>query len=636
MSLLPFHFPVMSMETRRKSTAATTASSAETSRTQTLYCWRFRRYTILIVISLILWFDCCSGFIASYRSSSRSFISIRRRNYSECALVTSATKIDVASQAATSAPIAATDNVPVQRTDHRILKKNDQYDNQSNSGDHDIHAVHNCSSSLFEDDHEGRYAESNFDDVDENGDDADTKNRSEQLSAVRTAAAALFNTKTATINRPNDGSRATNKIMDALRKTARGISSITSSNPSAETTHSVISPQSRDSNSQQSSSQPHASLSQQQPSSTKTLSPISQSIIHAAIDEILRLRKDRKNESDSTEHLSYPNVTHLTAAFSAFHQRRMGVLGDSLSIYPQSGVPRKNANVLETTTSSYSTSTDKTTQPITTTTAAQVRIATPADDMDIAYLRMSVFSDIAPDLRSLFCARSCQAIAARRIRGAICFVATQQQQQQQPTISSTESTQQQHLLQQQSEQQEGEVIVGSAECSYHEFFGTRLGRCRKQNALLYITEVAVNPSVRRLGIGTAILRAIDIWAEQQLNENDDGSIESMYLHVDVSNRNAIQMYERAGYYKVLSNDPMYTEFTSLLNLQPGATHGREHYLLCKNLISQPIWLMDNYDDRPSYEIVCIDQHDNRTRRHTASTFFDSPMQGRLGIEIPAQ
>jgi ribosomal protein S18 acetylase RimI-like enzyme len=561
---------------------------------------------------------------------------MRRRNYSECALVTSATKIDVASQAVTSAPIAATDNVPVQQTDCRILKKNEQCDNQSNSGDHNIQAVHNCSSSLFEDDHEGRYAESNFDDVDENGYDADTRNRSEQLSAVRTAAAALFNTKTATINRPNDGSRATNKIMDALRKTARGISSITSSNPSTETTHSVISPQSRDSNSQQSSSQPHASSSQQQPSSSKTRPPISQSIIHAAIDEILRLRKVGKNESDSAAtslKSSYPNAAHLTAAFSAFHQRRMGVLGDSLSISPPNGVPRKNANVLETTASSYSTSTDKTMQPITTITAAQVRIATPADDMDIAYLRMSVFSDIAPDLRSLFCARSCQAIAARRMRGAICFVATQQQQ---PTLSSTESTPQQHPLRQQSEQQEGEVIVGSAECSYHEFFGTRLGRCRKQNALLYITEVAVNPSVRRRGIGTAILRAIDIWAEQQLNENDDGSIESMYLHVDVSNRNAIQMYERAGYYKVLSNDPMFTEFTSLLNLQPGATHGREHYLLCKNLISQPIWWMDNYDDRPSYEIVCIDQHNNRMRRHTASTFFDSPMQGRLGIEIPAQ
>lgn len=225
----------------------------------------------------------------------------------------------------------------------------------------------------------------------------------------------------------------------------------------------------------------------------------------------------------------------------------------------------------------------------------QVRLATPADDVDVAYLRMSVFSDIAPALRPQFCARSCQAMAARRLRGAICFVATQ----------------------------EGpDTIVGSAECSYHEFFGTQLGRCRQQNALLYITEVAVHPSVRRRGIGTLILRAIETWAQQQAR--DGYVVESLYLHVDVANRHAIQLYEKAGFFQVPSQETMFSEFTAVLNLQPGATQGREHYLLCKNLVAHPVWLKDHYDHPPV-----------GTKVITTSSGKHFPILGQFGIEIPA-
>lgn len=70
------------------------------------------------------------------------------------------------------------------------------------------------------------------------------------------------------------------------------------------------------------------------------------------------------------------------------------------------------------------------------------------------------------------------------------------------------------------------------------------------------------------------------------------NVESIYLHVDVLNFGALELYRKAGYKKVLHNDPMYAEFTTSLNLHDGATKGRRHYLLYKNLIRNPTWLPD--------------------------------------------
>jgi ribosomal protein S18 acetylase RimI-like enzyme len=275
----------------------------------------------------------------------------------------------------------------------------------------------------------------------------------------------------------------------------------------------------------------------------------------------------------------------------------------------------------------------------------KVRIASQQDDMDIAYLRMSVFSDmnVQPnDIRTQFCTRSCQAIAARRLRGAVCFVATQQQHSQ-PTLTmplfcdsvttTTKPASSSCGNDERNDFTSNELIVGSIECSYHEFFHTRLGQCRKQNALLYITEVAVHPSMRRRGIGTKLLQAIDIYA-QQLIVHENIQIETIYLHVDVLNYGAIRMYEQSGYYKVLSDDPIYTEFTSGLNLQPGATRGREHYLLCKNLVEQPIWLLQNQDCN---DHILLDNqntiiHQQQPQRLKQQRY---PILGQFGIEIPA-
>ncbi|KAL7566703.1 hypothetical protein ACA910_017761 [Epithemia clementina (nom. ined.)] len=198
-----------------------------------------------------------------------------------------------------------------------------------------------------------------------------------------------------------------------------------------------------------------------------------------------------------------------------------------------------------------------------------VRIATPMDDFDIANLRLSVFSDFSVDQSSQFCSRSCQAIANRRKRGAVCIVALRSGR-------------------------DGRMrIHGTAECSFHEFYGTQLGQRRPQASILYITEVAVHPAVRRRGVGALLLNAIDVYAVRQ-------KIETIYLHVDVSNYGAIALYKKCGYQKTDESEPVFEEFTKSLNLQPGATKGRIHHLLFKD-VRMATWLpQDIGASSPSY------------------------------------
>ena len=115
-----------------------------------------------------------------------------------------------------------------------------------------------------------------------------------------------------------------------------------------------------------------------------------------------------------------------------------------------------------------------------------VRVASVADDLDIANLRLSVFSDFSADMRRAFCAKSCQVLATRRNRGATCIAATV------PRYGSI-------ML------PRPDIILGTAECSFHEFEGTTLGRRRRVDSILYITEVAVSPTARRKGIGQKLM-----------------------------------------------------------------------------------------------------------------------------------
>jgi GNAT superfamily N-acetyltransferase len=116
-----------------------------------------------------------------------------------------------------------------------------------------------------------------------------------------------------------------------------------------------------------------------------------------------------------------------------------------------------------------------------------IRVATPRCDTEVAHLRLSVFSDFSPDVRRQLVSRSVTAVESRRSLGATCLIATVP-----PSLAARKRNR-------------PPVVLGSAECSFHEFDGTCLGRCRPSGSMLYVTEVAVSPNARRRGIGAKLL-----------------------------------------------------------------------------------------------------------------------------------
>jgi len=191
-----------------------------------------------------------------------------------------------------------------------------------------------------------------------------------------------------------------------------------------------------------------------------------------------------------------------------------------------------------------------------------VRLALPCDDIAIANLRLSVFSDFSEELRRQFCQRSCEVLNRRRQNGASCLVARGYSSLNKADI---------------------ELIVGSVECSTHEFLHTELGRRRPGGTIMYITEFAVSPNSRRNGVGTLLLKAIDQLAKLK-------EMETVYLHVDVENAAACELYKKAGYKVLEPTNYIYSEFTTVLNLHDGATKGRRHHLLHKPITESQTWL----------------------------------------------
>lgn len=263
---------------------------------------------------------------------------------------------------------------------------------------------------------------------------------------------------------------------------------------------------------------------------------LTRSAIMTAVEEALLDRKPKVNETPLVK-------SNLTAAhFTHEYERPMGLVLDNQENESQAAAHDFPGTIVLSPSPNDS---------------LLIRIATPIDDHQIATLRLSVFSDFSPEQQGKFCERSCQAISSRRLRGACCLIAAQEN--------------------------DAEKVLGSAECSYHEFFGTRLGQRRPQFSILYVTEVAVNADVRGQGIGKKLMDAVEFYATSR-------GVETIYLHVDVDNKAARALYEKAGYKCVNGEeDPMYLEFTTSLNLHPGATKGRNHYLMFKNLVSEPVW-----------------------------------------------
>lgn len=123
-----------------------------------------------------------------------------------------------------------------------------------------------------------------------------------------------------------------------------------------------------------------------------------------------------------------------------------------------------------------------------------VKVATVKNDLDIAKLRLSVFSDFSPEIRRQFRSRSCEVLGNRRQKGATCLVASVDYSNA-DMKDGPEETSPAHNW-----------VIGSVECSTHEFAGTRLGMRRPGGSILYVTEVAVSPRARRTGTGTKLLQ----------------------------------------------------------------------------------------------------------------------------------
>jgi ribosomal protein S18 acetylase RimI-like enzyme len=226
-----------------------------------------------------------------------------------------------------------------------------------------------------------------------------------------------------------------------------------------------------------------------------------------------------------------------------------------------------------------------------------IRMASHMDDIDIANLRLSVFSSFTPESLKIFCDRSCQLLSTRRQRGANCIVATNSKNKK-----------------------DGKgPVIGTAEISLHEFTETGLGYTRPKNSILYITEVAVDATHRRKGVAKLMLEAID-------NVANIRDVETIYLHVDVTNVGAVRLYEAAGYKILAPDNPIFSEFTKKLNLHDGATKGRNHHLLAKDL-RRPTWL--NYQDWLDYQENRLNYEEPIDEAHTVS-----PKSGVLGIEVP--
>jgi len=78
------------------------------------------------------------------------------------------------------------------------------------------------------------------------------------------------------------------------------------------------------------------------------------------------------------------------------------------------------------------------------------------------------------------------------------------------------------------------------------------------------------------------------------------------------------LYERAGYRVASLDESVFMEFTTSLNLHPGATKGRDHFLLNKDL-RPATWL----DDGGEVDVS------------NTSSPHEKTLVGQLGFEIPA-
>ena len=211
------------------------------------------------------------------------------------------------------------------------------------------------------------------------------------------------------------------------------------------------------------------------------------------------------------------------------------------------------------------------------------------DDKFIANLRLSVFSNYNEERQNLFRYKSIEVLHRRRRRGAVALIAEMPHEDFKRVKSHNEihtriASGHKYNAKMVQHDRSQNIIIGSVECSQHEFDRTRLQSARPKNSLLYVTEVAVFPEARRCGVGRMLLKGVEEVAALR-------GCESIYLHVDVTNHAAISMYEKTGYQVLDKKRPIYAQFTATLNLHDGALMGRCHNLMCKHLTEETTWIL---------------------------------------------
>jgi ribosomal protein S18 acetylase RimI-like enzyme len=219
------------------------------------------------------------------------------------------------------------------------------------------------------------------------------------------------------------------------------------------------------------------------------------------------------------------------------------------------------------------------------------RLATLYDFHEVADLRLSVFADeVHENQRVKLRAKAWEKMIERRVKGATCIVAHaglgsaarngwaatldfEDEKQGKAADCAVDRADGNDL---DSHTSAGpSMLVGTLECSTHEFSRVDMQPALETGARLYITELAVGTGMRRRGVALKLLRAAEAYGRNR-------GARALYLHVDAANAAALGLYHRAGFRTLRETVETYN-FASALGLLSGNYALTKHILMMKEI-----------------------------------------------------
>eukprot|EP00980_Cylindrotheca_fusiformis_P010418 scaffold2315_cov113-Cylindrotheca_fusiformis.AAC.11 len=123
------------------------------------------------------------------------------------------------------------------------------------------------------------------------------------------------------------------------------------------------------------------------------------------------------------------------------------------------------------------------------------------------------------------------------------------------------------------------LVVGSAELSPIEISAAMMSSSDETNfTSLYVTDVVTSSNHRRMGVGSAIMDALECHAIEKSN------CSRIYLHVSPSNNGALEFYKKRGYSQVTDDAGQLLDTAKLA--EAAGTEGQ--LLLFKDLLSNEL------------------------------------------------